>query len=107
MAIFVLSRSQDGKVAHPKRKSAEWAAFAGELGVNLARARNARGLSQDRVAEMAGVSAYSYQKYEKGRSRPDDPANPTLVNLVAISQVLGVSVEELLPASRPDMTVGG
>ena len=80
--------------------------FARELGHNLARARQAKGLSQERVAHMAGIAGYTYQKFEKGESRPGTPMNPRLATLIALSQVLGVSVQDLLPKEIPDMTSG-
>ncbi len=30
------------------------------------------------MAYRAGLTRYTYQKYEKGESRPGHPANPTL-----------------------------
>jgi transcriptional regulator with XRE-family HTH domain len=82
-----------------------WDAYARELGVNLSRARAALGLSQERVAQGAGISAYTYQKFEKGESRPGTPLNPQLRTLVALSQTLGVPIIELLPAWSPDLAL--
>ena len=89
-----------------RRIQPTWDTAARELGLNLLRAREAKGLSQERVAHMAGISAYTYQKFEKGASRPDTPMNPRLKTLIALSQVLGVSVGDLLPSSLPDLTMG-
>ncbi|MFT4263272.1 MAG: helix-turn-helix transcriptional regulator [Nocardioides sp.] len=83
-----------------------WEEFARELGHNLKRARQARGLSQERVAFAAGISGFTYQKFEKGESRPGAPMNPRLTTLVALSQVLEVSIVDLLPTSLPDATAG-
>jgi transcriptional regulator with XRE-family HTH domain len=58
------------------------------------------------VAQRAGISAFTYQKYEKGESRPGSPANPTLTVLVALSQALEVPVAKLLPSKLPDLTSG-
>jgi DNA-binding XRE family transcriptional regulator len=80
--------------------------FARALGVNLQRLRLERGLGQERLAHMAGLSAYTYQKFEKGESKPGAPMNPRLFTLIAISQVLGVPIEQLLPGNHPDLTVG-
>eukprot|EP01032_Pedospumella_encystans_P003203 gene3203-3776_t len=57
---------------------ATWDLYAREMGHRLVRARQVRGLSQARVAHAAGISTYTYQKYEKGESRPGTPANPRL-----------------------------
>nr|WP_281374765.1 helix-turn-helix transcriptional regulator [Nocardioides soli] len=74
--------------------------------MNLLRAREAKGLSQERVAHAAGIAAYTYQKFEKGESRPGTPMNPRLTTLVALSQVLEIPLPELLPAELPDLTAG-
>ncbi len=92
----------------PRRspKTQTWEGFARELGVNLQRARQTRGLSQERVAHAAGIAAYTYQKFEKGESKPGTPMNPRLTTLIALSQVLEVDLQQLLPDRLPDMTIG-
>ncbi len=55
---------------------------------------------------MAGITGFTYQKYEKGESRPGQPLNPQLKTLVALSQVLDVPLTELLPSTLPDVTGG-
>jgi len=89
-----------------RRIKPTWETAAREIGLNLLRAREAKGLSQERVAHMAGISAYTYQKFEKGTSRPGTPLNPRLKTLIALSQVLDVPVVDLLPNSLPDLTMG-
>jgi transcriptional regulator with XRE-family HTH domain len=76
---------------------AEKIAYARELGITLQRLRLERELSQERLAHMAGISAYTYQKYEKGESKPGTPMNPGLFTLIALAQALEVTVPELLP----------
>jgi transcriptional regulator with XRE-family HTH domain len=106
MGNFVPYERHAREVAHRVELPPGWDDYARELGRNFARARTASGLSQERVAAIAGVSANTYQKYERGHSRPGAPLNLTLVNLVAVAQALGVTVAELLPPSPPDATVG-
>lgn len=77
-------------------ESEEWLAFAREVGLRLQRARQARGLSQERVAHLAGIAGFTYQKFEKGESRPGAPLNPRLSTLVSLCRVLGLSLAELL-----------
>lgn len=84
-----------------------WDAFVRELGVNLNRARHAAGLSQERVAQRAGIAANTYRQYEKGESKPGSPANLSLRNAIALSQALGVPLRTLLPGWLPDLTHGG
>lgn len=81
----------------------EWVAYAQRLAISLRRAREHSGLSQEQVAYRARLTRYTYQKYEKGESRPGSPANPTLRTLLALSQVLGTSVEQLIPENAPDL----
>ena len=52
----------------------------------MQRLREARGLSQERVAYDSGMSRYTYQKFEKGESMPGTPANPSLRNVMAIAR---------------------
>lgn len=80
-----------------------WDEFAAELGRALQRRRLERGLSQEQVAYAAGLSRYTYQKYEQGVSRPGSPANPSVRSLMAIAQALGVPLGEILPADPPDL----
>lgn len=84
----------------------EWTQYVRNLGLTLYRARVAAGLSQEQVAYRAGLAAFTYRKLEKGLSNPGTPANPRLRNLVALAQVLRVTVTDLLPADPPDVTTG-
>lgn len=84
--------------------SPEWDAYARAIGTNIQRQRVARGYSQDRVAYEANLSRYTYQKLEKGELRPGTPANPRLMTILAIAQVLSVDLGDLLPASAPDLS---
>lgn len=82
---------------------AEWSAFAQRLATSLRSARARANLSQEDVAYRAGLTRYTYQKYEKGESRPGHPANPTLRTLLALAQVLGVGLIDLVPTDVPDL----
>lgn len=79
-----------------------WRAYAQRLATALRSARAKADLSQEDVAYRSGLTRYTYQKYEKGESRPGSPANPTLRTLLALSQVLGVPLSALLPEDPPD-----
>lgn len=90
----------------PRASSSEaWDRYARELGQNIQRERARVGYSQDRVAYESRLSRYTYQKLEKGESRPGTPANPTVKTLLAVAQVLGVDLTDLLPARTPDLTL--
>lgn len=81
----------------------EWTPYAREIGTRIHRLRIERGLSQEQLAYSAGITRYTYQKLEKGESAPGTPANPTLRNIMAIAQQLGVTLDELLPTPWPDL----
>ena len=83
-----------------------WEVYARELGLNLLRAREASGLSQERLANAAGISTFTYRKLEKGESNPGTPANPRLRTLVALAEVLGVELSEILGAALPKIADG-
>jgi len=70
--------------------------FSRKLGVRLGVLREKGKLSQERVAQLAGISTYTYQKFEKGESKPGTPMNPQLFTLLALADALDVSLEELL-----------
>ena len=97
-----MSRRQACRVATRRRKPT-WDEYARELGLKLLTARTERRLSQERLAHLAGISSYTYQKFEKGESRPGAPMNPRLTTLISLCQVLDLKIEELLPAVAPDM----
>jgi transcriptional regulator with XRE-family HTH domain len=78
-----------------------WEEFGREIGVRLQRARERKGLSQERTAHLAGIAAYTYQKFEKGESRPGSPLNPRLSTLLALCRVLEVRLEDLVPEEKP------
>lgn len=80
-----------------------WVDYAGQIATNLQRLRLERGLTQEDVAYRSGLTRYTYQKYEKGESKPGTPANPTIRTLLAMSQVLGVALTDILPPEAPDL----
>jgi transcriptional regulator with XRE-family HTH domain len=64
------------------------------LGENLRRLRGARGLSQQRMAQLSGVPRPTWASLESGS------ANPTLSVLSRAAVALQVSIEELISAPR-------
>lgn len=86
--------------------SNSWDDYAREVGINLQRARAAKGVSQERAAHAAGISTFTYRKLEKGESNPGTPANPRLRTLIALAEILNVDVRELLPSNSPGVAVG-
>lgn len=78
------------------RVTDEWDEFARTIGVRMQRARLAKGLSQERVAHLAGIAGFTYQKFEKGESRPGAALNPRLQTLLSVCEVLELDVAGLL-----------
>lgn len=62
----------------------------GRLGVRLRQLRLARRLTQEQLAERAGLSFKFLGEVERGRG------NPTLTTLGALSNALGVSLGDLI-----------
>ncbi|MCX2746264.1 helix-turn-helix transcriptional regulator [Arthrobacter sp. MI7-26] len=83
-----------------------WAAYVVEVGLRLNRFRHAAGLSQETLANRVGITRNHYQLLEKGKSTPTKVANPQLRVMVALAEVLGVDLTELLPPAA-GVAVGG
>lgn len=68
------------------------------LGHRLQRLRTDAGLSQERVAQLAGISRNHYQLLERGLSdrKKDTPSNPTLTTLLDVSAALDSPLTEIL-----------
>lgn len=84
----------------------QWLLFVRELGLRLQRLRIRQHMSQESVASAAGLSRYTYQKFEKGESMPGTPANPSLRNMMALAEVFGVTLDELVPMPWPELRKG-
>lgn len=74
----------------------ELADYSVRLGYRLRDLRRERGLSQESVAQLAHIALYTYQKFEKGESKPGTPMNPTLNTLLSLAWVFDLDVTELL-----------
>src|SRR5262249_23281313 len=64
------------------------------LGQNVRHIREARGLSQEQVAKLAGIPRATWTHLESGAS------NPTLAVLLKVANALQVRLEELLSPGR-------
>ena len=69
-------------------------AAASNLGRNIAQLRQARGLSQQQIARLAGIPRATWANLESSE------ANPTLAVLVAVAKALQVRLEELIEPPR-------
>ena len=70
--------------------------YSAKLAQRLRMLRDECGMSQEGVAHAAGISAYTYQKFEKGESKPGTPMNPRLFTLLALADVFDMDIRELL-----------
>ena len=72
--------------------------LAKALGDELDRRRREAGLSQEALAEAAGISRNHYQLLESGLSdrAKNTPANPRLSTLLELARVLDCSVGQLV-----------
>lgn len=77
---------------------------AKQLGETLQQLRHASGLSQESLAYQAGITKNQLQLIEAGRStgrkKEAGPSNPRMSTLAGLAGVLGITVTELLGASR-------
>lgn len=67
-----------------------------EIGQRLAEMRKQAGLSQEALAEKLGISRQAVSKWERAESAPDTD------NLIALSKLYGVSLDELLLPGQPE-----
>lgn len=68
-----------------------------KLSLNIIRLRKKKGLSQEKLAELAGINRSTVAYYEK-----DDTAKSHIENLYSIAKVLGVKIEDLLVDQKPE-----
>jgi transcriptional regulator with XRE-family HTH domain len=101
MTMLHARRQHNRGMRGQRRDGPTWEEFGREIGVRLQRARERKGLSQERTAHLAGIAGYTYQKFEKGESRPGTPLNPRLSTLLALCRVLEVRLEDLVPDQVP------
>ncbi len=66
------------------------------LGRRIARLRLTHGMTQERLADIANVSAQAVSKWENDQSYPD------ILLLPVLAKTFGVSVDELLGVSAPE-----
>ena len=77
----------------------DWGSHAREIGIRLQRRRAQLGLTQEQVADRAGIAAKTYQNFEQGRSGRSMPLNPRLRTLMALSAALETGIDDLVRAS--------
>ena len=68
---------------------------AARFGTRLREVREAAGLSQEKLADLAGLHRTYVSSVERGKR------NISLENIERLAVALGVSMRELMPADRP------
>ncbi len=87
---WMVARSRKKCYAGGTIKAERQAGIMTELGERLQALRKARGLSQEQLAEQAGVSRQAVSKWELGESVPE------LEKVLALSEFFGVTTDYLL-----------
>ena len=77
----------------------DWPAYAVAFGRRLRALRDQTGLSQNALADRAGLSHNNVKLLELGRSSGRMPANPELRTVYRLAEALGVAPAELLPSA--------
>ncbi len=67
------------------------------LGEKLVGLRQSSGLSQDRLAEMLGVSRQAVSKWERDEAKPD------IDNIIKLSNIYNVTIDYLLKENQEEM----
>ena len=66
-----------------------------DFGKKLSELRKQNGISQEKLAEMVGVSRQAVTKWESGKSNPDTE------NLIRLAEIFGISLDELCLGEIP------
>lgn len=66
-----------------------------DFGKKLSDLRKQNGISQEKLAEMVGVSRQAVTKWESGKSNPDTE------NLIRLAEIFGISLDELCLGEIP------
>lgn len=82
----------------------KWSSYGHQLGKNVRELRLMRGLSQKRLAELAGVSRNLISNLERNENGPLSTADPKLSSVYRIARALDVPPAVLLPGA--DRAVG-
>ncbi|MDO5669856.1 MAG: helix-turn-helix transcriptional regulator [Corynebacterium sp.] len=83
---------------------AGWASFGLTFGRNLRRLRKARGLTQEGLASLSGISRNSISNIERNIGNANKPADPKLSNIYRLARALDVPPAVLLPAGGEPVT---
>lgn len=60
------------------------------IGKNIKRLRQNKGLTQEQLGEILGITGQAVSKWENGSALPDLPALPTL------AEYFGITIDELM-----------
>ena len=71
------------------------------LGERIKEQRNKNGFSQEKIADLVGISRQAVTKWESGQSVP------SMSNLMTLAEVFGVPLSELAGGVNDDIPIGG
>ncbi|MDF0528678.1 helix-turn-helix transcriptional regulator [Tsukamurella sp. 8F] len=80
-----------------EESSIEWVTYGDSLAHRLVAIRKERGLSQEALAQLAGVHRNQVSNIERNVSSGDRSADPHLSTIYALASALGVAPKLLLP----------
>jgi transcriptional regulator with XRE-family HTH domain len=75
-----------------------WENYAKELGVELQRRRIDRGITQEDLAHLAGLTRTHYQQIERGSWTKDAPSNPSTKIMARLAQAVDLEIGDLTPS---------
>ncbi len=75
----------------------EWPRYGYTLAVNLRELRLARGLTQEKLAHLAGMSRSAISNLERNESNQARSADPAMSTIYRLSAALQVAPSDLLP----------
>lgn len=75
----------------------EWPRYGYTLAVNLRQLRLERGLTQEKLAHLAGMSRSSISNLERNESNQARSVDPTMSTIYRLSAALQVTPSELFP----------
>ncbi|MCQ9343151.1 helix-turn-helix domain-containing protein [Corynebacterium kozikiae] len=81
------------------KRPMHWASYGYELAQRLKALRKMRGLSQEMLAELAGLSRNQISNLERNDNNSLAPADPRLSTVYALAQALEVPPVVLLPGA--------
>ncbi|ANE03354.1 XRE family transcriptional regulator [Corynebacterium crudilactis] len=75
-----------------------WSSFGHAFSTRLKKLRTLRGLSQEELSDISGISRNTISNYERNENNSGKSVDPKLSNIYRLAQALDVPPMALLPA---------